>query len=443
MLKFRGRGAVGAVAAVVLMGAAVAVMPIAPASAQRATPAASPLPKAAPETVGLSSARLKRIGDALAKEATDKKLPGSVVMVARKGRLVYTHVAGGQDPTGKTPMQADSIFRIYSMTKPFVSVAAMMLVEDGTLMLTDPVAKHLPAFKDVKVSTGTAEVAADRPMLVHDLLRHTAGLPYGEITKNAAVKDALAKAGIYKQGVIDFDARDLSGADQVAKLGTIPLVNQPGTMFEYSLASDVLGRVVEAVSGKRLGDFLDERLFKPLKMVDTAFWVPAAKSARVAEPFDKDPATGTPNKVIDVSKQPGNDSGGAGAVSTAADYLRFAQMMGNGGTLDGVRVLSRSTVKLMTSDHLGSIAAPLQPGELLMGVKGYTFGLGFMVRQGDGIAGVPGSAGEFMWAGYGGTFFWVDPKEQLTVVYMTQAPSPARAHYRRLMKQLVAQAMVD
>ena len=228
------------------------------------------------------------------------------------------------------------------------------------------------------------------------------------------------------------------------RIGKAPLVHQPGTVWEYSLALDVLGRVVEAASGKRLGAYLDERLFKPLGMADTGFWVPSDQMGRLAQALPVDPASGQPNKLIDVSSPPGNDSGGAGAVSTATDYLRFAQMLANGGQLDGVRVLSRTSVQLMTSDHLGArISAPLSPGELLLGTPGYTMGLMFAVRQGNGIAGVPGSAGEFMWAGYAGTYFWVDPKEELAVVYMTQAPSPIRAYYRRLLKQLVAQAIED
>jgi CubicO group peptidase (beta-lactamase class C family) len=215
-------------------------------------------------------------------------------------------------------------------------------------------------------------------------------------------------------------------------------------MWEYSLSVDMLGRVVETVSGQRLADFLDERLFKPLKMVDTGFWVPKEKRSRLAQPLPIDIATGAKTNVIDVSAAPKNDSGGAGGVSTAADYLRFSQAMLNGGQLDGQRILSRTTVALMTSDHLGTrIATPTQPGELLMGVQGYTFGLGFMVRQGAGVAGVPGSQGEFMWAGYAGTFFWVDPKEELAVVLMTQAPSPIRPMYRRLIKQFVYQAIID
>jgi CubicO group peptidase (beta-lactamase class C family) len=396
------------------------------------------------EEVGLSDARLARIETAIKREVEQGKLPGAVVVVARRGKIVYSGAYGFQDPLKKTPMRADTIFRIYSMTKPLVSVAAMMLVEDGVVQLTDPVSKFLPVFKEVEVSTGAGEVPAERQMTVQDLLRHTAGLTYGELTKNAAVKDMLAKAGLVKPGVRDYDTRDMTSPEQVERLSKIPLIHQPGTTWEYSLASDVLGRVVEAASGNRLGDFLAERLFKPLKMVDTGFWVPDEKMARLAEPFEEDPASGKKYPLIDVSAPPANDSGGAGAVSTAIDYLRFGQMLLNGGLLDGQRVMSRSTIKLMTSDHLGTrIAAPLTPGELLLGTPGYTFGLGFAVRQGDGIAGVHGSPGEFMWAGYAGTYFWVDPKEEIVGVYMSQAPSPIRAYYRKLVKQLVYQAIVD
>jgi CubicO group peptidase (beta-lactamase class C family) len=281
-------------------------------------------------------------------------------------------------------------------------------------------------------------------MTVQDLLRHTSGLAYGEITQNAPVKDAYAKAGVYLPGVRDYDSRDMTPAEQVERVASAPLAHQPGTVWEYSLASDVLGRVVEAASGKRLGDFLAERVFTPLRMVDTAFYVPTERAGRLAQPLATDLASGQAIKVIDVSALPKNDSGGAGAVSTAADYLRFSQMLLNRGQLDGVRLLSRTTVELMTSDHLGTrIAAPVTPGELLLGTPGYGFGLGFAVRLAPGIAGVPGSAGEFMWAGYAGTYFWVDPKEQVTAVFMSQAPSPIRAYYRKLVKQLVYQSIVD
>jgi CubicO group peptidase (beta-lactamase class C family) len=404
--------------------------------------------------VGMSADKLERIRDVLKGEIDQGKLPGTVVMVARKGKLAYADAVGLQDKAAGKAMALDSVFRIYSMTKPLVSVAAMMLVEDGKLQLTDPVSKFLPAFKGQRVSVARADaefarltytnVAADREMTVQDLLRHTSGLAYGEITQNAPIKDAYAKAGVYLPGVRDYDSRDMTPAEQVDRLGAAPLAHQPGTVWEYSLASDVLGRVVEAASGRRLADFLDERLFKPLRMADTAFHVPAGKTSRLAQPLATDHASGQPIKVIDVSAPPKNDSGGAGAVSTAADYLRFSQMLLNGGQLEGVRVLSRTTVELMTSDHLGSrITAPLTPGELLLGTPGYGFGLGFAVRLAPGIAGVPGSAGEFMWAGYAGTYFWVDPKEQVTAVFMSQAPSPIRAYYRKLVKQLVYQAIVD
>ena len=411
------------------------------------------LPSATPESVGMSGPRLAGISDAFKKEIDQGKLPGAVFLVARKGKLVYSDAIGFQDKEVGKPMAKDSIFRIYSMTKPIVSVAAMMLVEEGKIQLTDPVSKFLPAMKGVSVSAARADsefakvtytqVPADREMTVQDLLRHTAGLAYGEITQNAPVKEALGKAGLFKSA-IEFDTRDLSPAEELERLSKVPLAHQPGTIWEYSLASDVLGRVVEAASGERLADFLDKRLFKPLKMNDTGFWVPQNKIGRLAQALPTDSSSGKPNNLIDVAAAPGNDSGGAGGVSTAADYLRFTQMLLNGGQLDGARVLSRSTVALMASDHLGTrIAAPVTPGELLLGVPGYTFGLGFAVRQGAGVAGVPGSAGEFMWAGYAGTYFWVDPKEEIVAVYMTQAPSPIRAYFRKLFKQLVYAAIDD
>jgi CubicO group peptidase (beta-lactamase class C family) len=370
-------------------------------------------------------------------------------MVARKGKLVYHEAVGMQ--TASTPMSEDTVFRIYSMTKPLVSVAAMMLVEDGRIQLTDPVGKFLPGFDKMQVSVGTktpegmsyATVPAERPMTVQDLLRHTSGLAYGEITQNAPVKDGYEKIGVYSKD-LDFDARNLAPADQVAKMATVPLAYQPGTTWHYSLSSDMLGRVVEKASGKRLDAFLQERLFAPLKMKDSGFWVVSAKMPRVAESLEKDRFAGRAFPLVNVSAQPANDSGGAGGVSTAGDYLRFSQMLMNGGRLDGTRVLSRTTIKLMTSDHLGNfIATPMQPGELLLGTKGYSFGLGFAVRSGDGVAGVAGSQGEFMWAGYAGTYFWVDPKEQLTAVLMTQAASPQRAYFRKMVKQLTYQAITD
>ncbi len=418
--------------------------------------AAQALPRANPEAVGMSSERLAKLGAVLQQEVADKRLPGAVVMVARKGRLVFAQAFGNLNgATGGTEggaMKEDSIFRIYSMTKPMVSTALMMLVEDGKVQLTDPVSKFLPSFKAPMVSVSVLDpvsgavnnrlIAANREPTIYDLLRHTSGIAYGELTRNALVRDAYIKAGVYKP-TLDFDAREQPGAQMADALGKAPLAQQPGTTWEYSLSVDVQGRVIEAVSGKRLGEFMQERLFAPLKMGDSGFMVAAPKLPRLAEPFAKDPATGVDNKLVDVSKLPGNDSGGAGGVSTAGDYLRYCQAMLNGGQLDGARILSRTTVRQMTSDHLAGINTTSNPGMLLLGSPGYSFGLGFLVRPADGNAAVQGSAGEFMWAGYGGTFFWAEPKEQVCAVYMTQAPSPLRAGYRRMMKELVSQAIVD
>jgi CubicO group peptidase (beta-lactamase class C family) len=415
-----------------------------------ATVVCAQLPTAPPEQVGLSSARLGRLGPVFKTEIEQGKLPGAVVVVARKGKIAYFESFGHRDKASGARMTNDTIFRIYSMTKPLVSVAAMMLMEEGRLQLTDPVSKFLPELSKLQVSVARtdpefarvtfATAPAEREMTVQDLLRHTSGLAYGEITANTPVKEAYAQAGVYQPQGVPFDARGLTPAEQVARLARAPLAHQPGTVWEYSLATDVLGRVVESASGMPLGRFLEERLFKPLKMTDSGFFVPSDRLGRVAQP---DPANQI--TLIDVTTPPKNDSGGAGGVSTAGDYLRFGQALLNGGQLDGARVLSRSTVSLMTSDHLGRISAPSlgTPGELLLGTPGYTFGLGFAVREAPGVAGLPGSAGEYMWAGFAGTYFWVDPKEELVGVLMTQAPSATRAYYRRLLKQLVYQAIVD
>jgi CubicO group peptidase (beta-lactamase class C family) len=416
------------------------------------TAGAQGLPAARPEQVGLSPERLDRIGPILRAEIEKGKFPGAVALIARRGRVAYFESFGFRDKATGAPMTKDALFRIYSMTKPLASVGAMVLMEEGRLVLTDPVSKFLPPLAKLQVSVPRVDsssgrvtytmVPAEREMTIHDLLRHTSGLAYGELTVNAQVKEAYVKAGVYQPDGLPFDSRGATPAEQVERLAKAPLAHQPGTVWEYSLSTDVVGRVIEAASGTTLGRFLEARVFKPLKMVDTGFFVEKDKLGRVAEALP-----GWPIKLIDVTAPPKNDSGGAGGVSTAADYLRFAQMLLNGGQLDGARVLSRSTVSLMTGDHLARITtgvAPTpSPGELLLGTPGYTFGLGFAVRQGAGVAGMPGSAGEYMWAGFGGTYFWIDPKEELVGILMTQAPSPERAYYRKLFKQLVYQAIVE
>lgn len=416
--------------------------------------AAQSLEPVKPEQVGLSSERLDRIGTIFNREIDQGKLPGAVVLVAREGHVAYFESFGFRDKAAGAPMTKDALFEIYSMTKPLVSVAAMTLVEEGRLQLADPVAKFLPEFGNLQVSVPKFDPASgkltysltslDRPMTVQDLLRHTSGLVYGDSTANAQVKEAYIKAGIFKPNDATYDLRDLTPDDETARLSKLPLAHQPGAAWEYSVSTDVLGRVVEKVSGERLSDFLDERVFKPLKMVDTGFFIPKSNIDRLAQPLSTDPATGAPVKLHDVSTLPANDSGGAGGVSTAADYLRFAQMMLNGGWLDDAQILSRTTVSLMSSDHLGpQVARSMNPSELTLGTPGYTFGLGFAVRQEPGIAAVPGSQGDYMWAGYAGTYFWIDPKEQLIGILMTQAPGPTRQYYRREIRQLVYQAITD
>ncbi len=433
------------------------VIPILAALALFASPPArwaqaAALDPAAPEEEGMSSARLARIGAVFNAEIAAGRIPGAVIMIARGGHLVYREAFGYADKAAERKMTPDTIFRLYSMTKPLVSVAAMTLVEEGKLQLTDPVAKYLPEFSVLQVSVPATNglgqraytlVAATRGPTIQDLLRHTAGLAYGEITTNPLVRDAYIKSHLSKPD-FDYNVTDLAPDDFVHALAAAPLAYQPGTVWEYSLAVDLLGRVVEKISGQRLADFVAERLFRPLGMVDSGFSVPAEKQDRIAEPLPTDPATGAPNRLIDVRSPPAEDSAGAGGVGTAMDYLRFAEMLEEGGRLDDHIILSPTTVALMTADQLGPTIRPsISPGEMLLGVPGYSFGLGFMVRMTPGLAGVPGSVGEFMWAGYAGTFFWVDPAEQLAVVMMIQAPGPSRAWYRREIKDLVYQAIVE
>jgi len=401
---------------------------------------ADALPTAKPEEAGLSTERLARLTQVLKAETARGQYPGAVALVARKGKIAYFESVGQRDPGTGAPMSKDAIFRLYSMTKPFTSVAVMMLVEEGRLTLSDPVSKFLPQLADLQVSvprfnpdTGKAVYAlvpAERPITIQDLLRHTSGLVYGGFTNHAQVKELYAKNGV--------DWRDVTPAEQLERLAKVPLAHQPGSAWEYSLSTDVLGRVVEAVSGTSLGKFLAERVFAPLKMTDTAFLVPKDKVGRLAQPFATDKATGKPIELLDVATPQKNDAGGAGAAATTGDYARFCQMLLNGGHLDGVRLLSRSTVSHMASDHLGDIRIA---GNL---DRGYTFGLGFAVRKETGLNASPGSAGEYRWAGAAGTAFWIDPKEQMVVILMTQnQPGLPRNYDRQLFRQLVQQAIID
>lgn len=403
---------------------------------------AADLPTADPGSAGFSAERLARIAPAIRHEIEAGQYPGAVMLVARHGRIVYLDSVGQLDPAGGKPMPTDAIFRLYSMTKPYTTVAIMMLMEEGKLRVTDPVSKYLPALANLQVSvektdpyTGVVRyvnVPVDREVNIQDLLRHTSGLVYGGYTAHPKVKELYAKEGV--------DWNNVTPAEQIERLARVPLAHQPGTTFEYGLSTDVLGRIVEAISGVPLSQFLQERLFTPLGMNDSAFIVPQDKLGRLAQPFAIDPASKTPIKLLDVTVAQKNDAGGAGSVGTASDYARFLQMLLNGGELDGVRLLSPTTVRYMTSDHLG-------PGIRHSGITtlppGTGFGLGFAVRQETGRFEVTGSAGEYYWAGAAGTGFYVDPKEDILCVWMTQGqPGSARRYDRYLFKQMVYQAIV-
>lgn len=391
-----------------------------------------PLPQSVPEEVGLSTAGLARLGSVMRGEIERGRVPGAVALVARRGQLAYFESFGQRDPMRADPMALDSIFRIYSMTKPIVSVAAMMLLEEGRFLLSDPIATYLPEFRSLKVAlmrgADLERVDAERAITIQDLLRHTSGLTY-EFRGNGPVHKMYMGARIY--------SRDQSNADQVAALAKLPLLNQPGTKWEYSRSTDVVGHLIEVLSGVSLGEYLRQRIFAPLGMGDTAFYVPEEKLARLAESFAKDPDTGSGVQLVNVRDAPKFESGGGGLVSTAGDYARFLQMLLNRGRFDATRFLSRKTIELMTADHLGSITgAP----DLLL--PGYGFGLGFAVRLQPGISHVPGSVGQYFWGGLAGTTFWVDPAEQLFAIMMIQAPGQ-RDYFRTLFRDLVYAAFDD
>lgn len=387
---------------------------------------------AAPAEVGLCPDRLQRLLSVLQADIDRGRLPGAVALVARRGKVALFESLGRQDPAAGSPMTRDSIFRIYSMTKPVVSVAVMMLVEQGRLLLSDPVARHLPEFANQKVAVERGgQVTLDdahRPATVQDLLRHTAGLTY-EFLGNADVQRQYAR--------LQMGSRERSNAEFSGVLAGLPLMYQPGSVWEYSRATDVLGRLVEVLSGQTLGEYLRRNIFVPLGMHDTGFAVDPAHHPRIAEPFAHDPDGGVPMRVLEPRRVAAMESGGGGLLSTAMDYARFLQFMRNRGELDGVRLLGSRTVDFMTADHLGAIPVT---GDVLP--PGYGFGLGFAVRTATGIASVPGSKGLYYWGGIAGTTFFVDPAEDLYAVLMIQAPNQ-RDHYRPLFRSLVYAALLD
>jgi CubicO group peptidase (beta-lactamase class C family) len=352
-------------------------------------------------------------------------------MVGRKGRIGWFDALGRQSPAAATPMAHNSIFRIFSMTKPIVSVGIMMLVEDGHFILGDPVAKFIPEFADQKVgveNNGKLDlVPVKRQMTVQDLLRHTSGLTYDH-TGNGLVQQ------LYQQSRLR--SRKITNAEHATMIAGMPLICQPGAEWNYSRSTDVLGRIIEVVSGKSLGAFLTERILAPLQMTETAFHTPETNTGRLAEPFANDPWSGDKVQLFNMLEKPAMESGGGGLVSTTMDYARFCQMLLNGGALDGNRIIGRKTLELMASDHLSAgvkVDSPLMP-------PGHGFGLGFAVRTHRGVAPFPGSLGQFFWSGMAGTFFWIDPKEDLFAVFMMQGPGQ-RQYTRSLVRNLVYAAV--
>ena len=389
------------------------------------------LPHANPEQLGLSSSRLQRMSDAFKREVDKGTAPGVTVMVARRGQICWFDAIGQQDPANNAPMAKDSIFRIFSMTKPIVSVGIMMLVEDGHFLLSDPVAKFIPEFAEQKVgveNNGKLElVPVTRPMTVQDLLRHTSGITYDH-TGNSLVQQ------LYQQSRLR--SRKISNAEHASLVATLPLMCQPGEAWNYSRSTDILGRIIEVVSGKSLSAYLTERILAPLQMAETAFHTGEENADRLAEAFPTDPWTGEKVQLFNMLEKPAMESGGGGLVSTTMDYARFCQMLLNGGTLDGNRIIGRKTLELMASDHLGpkvKVDSPLMPA-------GHGFGLGFAVRTQPGMAPFAGSVGQFFWSGMAGTFFWIDPAEEMFAVFMMQGPGQ-REYIRSLLRGLVYAAV--
>jgi CubicO group peptidase (beta-lactamase class C family) len=401
------------------------------AAKQASSPQTPSLPQAKPEALGLSSLRLQKMSDAFKREVDKGTLPGATVLVARHGQIGWFDAIGRQSPAASAPMAHDSIFRIFSMTKPIVSVGIMMLLEDGHFILSDPVAKFIPEFADLKVgveNNGRLElVALKRPMTVQDLLRHTSGLTYDH-TGNGLVQQ------LYQQSRLR--SRKITNAEHATIIAAMPLICQPGEAWNYSRSTDVLGRIIEVVSGKTLSAFLTERILAPLQMTETAFHTGEQNAGRLAEPFAVDPWNGDKIQLFNMLEKPAMESGGGGLVSTTMDYARFAAMLAGGGALDGNRIIGRKTLELMASNHLAAdvkVNSPLMPA-------GHGFGLGFAVRTHAGMAPFTGSPGQYFWSGMAGTFFWIDPAEDLFAVFMMQGPGQ-REYIRSMLRNAVYAAV--
>ncbi len=436
-MHFRApRALVTAVAAACALatGLATAATPAAPPAAAAAP--ATPLPTTAPAQAGFSADGLQRLDAFFAREIAARRVPGAVVAIARDGKLVHYKAYGQRDPATGAPMTTDTVFALASMTKIMASVAALQLTEDGRLPLRTPVAEILPPLAAMKVGVprpdGSLEAAEPRrPMLVHDLLRHTSGLTYGGRGDHPIAR--LYPSGTqppYEGGTDAF----------IDRLSRLPLAHQPGTAFEYSFSTDVLGVVVEKVAGKRLGAVLQEKVWGPLGMRDTGFELAERWRNRLARPFPLNPLDGKPQNIPIIERQTQFDCAGACAMGTVGDYLRFGQMLLDGGTLEGKRILSPQWVRHMTANHLGPEIAN-RVGVVEGHREGFGFGLGVAVRTTAGLSAVPGNPGEYSWNGAYGTQFFADPRERLVVVVGTAAPGELRKYYREQVQDLVYGAM--
>jgi len=401
-----------------------------------------PLPRAKPEDVGLSSERLARISATLKADIEAGRIPGAVIAIARHGKLVALDAYGWRDKAAGVAMTTDTIFNIASMTKPMTAVGALMLYEQGKILIDDPLSKYFPKFAQMRVAARDADgeptadtVPANRQITIQDLMRHTSGIIYGGRGNTLVHK-------MYPAGSGDA-SRDYDGAAFMDKLASLPLLYQPATVWDYGFGLDMLGLTIEQLSKQTLGQYLQANLFAPLGMTDTGFSIPPDKAARYARPLPVDPDTGkAQERSPELTQSLKFECGGGCAASTASDYLRFAMMLMNGGRSGEARLLGRKTVDYMLSDQLGPNIKNLV-GKADPTRADYGFGLGLAVRTTPGVVRMMGSVGQFSWPGASGTDWWVDPREELAVVYLSAAPGPIRWHYRQKINALVYQAIIE
>jgi CubicO group peptidase (beta-lactamase class C family) len=403
--------------------------------------------EAKPEEVGLSSDRLRRVDRWMELQVAQNKLPGLITLIARRGKVVHAECRGQMDAEGKRPMTEDTIFRIYSMTKPITSTAIMMLYEEGRFQLDDPISRYLPMFKSMRVFAGGSAANYDTvpvksEITFKQLLTHTSGLSYGFLGSPISA--------IYQANKFDFQTEDATLPEMMVRLAKLPLLAQPGTEWNYSVSSDVLGALVETISGIPFEQFLRTRIFEPLGMTDTDFHVHAGKEARFAANYNKGKEGG-----YELADSPKTSrylrprklcSGGGGLVSTAADYMRFCKMLWRKGERDGVRILGRKTIEFMTVNHLnngGDMASMGMPRFSEASYNGIGFGLGFSVMIDPARAELMGSPGEYSWGGAASTAFWVDPKEDMIVILLTQLMPSSSYPIRRELRVLTYQALID